>query len=309
MIAIGPDQLETFLAVAEAGSFRRAAERLQVSQPSVTTRIQRLEATLGVKLFNRTTRQVSMTEAGERLRGQAEQTVCELRSMVDEMRDEAVLKRGKVSLAVSPTVAATVLPPILRRFARRRPGVVFTLRDQFVAQDLEWLAAGEVDMALIPHDGKGREVAFEPLFRDEFLVVLPRGHRAARGGGELDFAEFARHPLLMLPPESAVWGMMERAFASHRLRFEPKYQARNLFTLLGMVEAGLGVTLLPEIIRPRLNVSTVETMRLRDADISRTIGIATIRGRSLTAAAESFAQALRVGLRRGGPDRPIGKDY
>src|SRR5690606_21191519 len=134
---IGPDELETFIAVSELGSFRRAAEKLGVSQPSVTSRVQRLENVLGVKLLNRTTRRVTTTEAGERLRLRAEHTVTELRSLVQEFRDEATLRRGRVAIAAASSLAASVLPPIIRHFTQANPGVTVTLIDEFVGPVLQ----------------------------------------------------------------------------------------------------------------------------------------------------------------------------
>ena len=233
-INIGPDELETFIAVSTLGSFRRAAEKLGVSQPSVTSRVQRLETILGVKLLNRTTRRVTTTEAGERLRLRAEHTV-------------------------------TVLQKISNATA---------------------------DLALIPFAGNGTEFDFEHLFDDEFIVVAPHEHPIARKD-LTDFEEISRYPLLTLPSESAVWYTMRDEFERRGLRFEPAFQAHNLFTLVGLVEAGLGLTLLPQIIVTRLNLNAVSTVRIRDGAIRRHIGIVTLRGRALAPAVSAFVKSLR----------------
>ena len=291
-INIGPDELETFIAVSTLGSFRRAAEKLGVSQPSVTSRVQRLEAILGVMLLNRTTRRVTTTEAGERLRLRAEHTVTELRSLVQEFRDEASLRRGRVAIASSPTIASSVLPAIIRQFALANPGVALTLVDEFVGTALQKISNATADLALIPFAGNSTEFDFEHLFDDEFIVVAPREHPIARKD-LTDFEEISRYPLLTLPSESAVWYTMRDEFERRGLRFEPAFQAHNLFTLVGLVEAGLGLTLLPQIIVTRLNLNAVSTVSIRGGAIRRHIGIVTLRGRALAPAVGAFVKSLR----------------
>src|SRR5882672_10285999 len=106
LINIETADLQSVLAVADLGSFRAAAASLGCSQPAITARIQRVEAILGLRLFHRTTRRVTITEAGERLRVRAERTVSELQAIVQEFNDEAQLKRGRVVLGATSTVAA-----------------------------------------------------------------------------------------------------------------------------------------------------------------------------------------------------------
>lgn len=290
-INIGPDELETFIAVSELGSFRRAAEKLGISQPSVTSRVQRLEHVLGVKLLNRTTRRVTTTEAGERLRLRAEHTVTELRSLVQEFRNEATLQRGRVAIAAAPSVAASVLPPIIRQFSQANPGVTVTLTDEFVGTVLHYVSNATADLAVVPFSGKSAEYDFEPLFDDEFLVVAPRNHPIARKE-VVDFEQVSRYPLLMLPKELAIWYTVRDEFERRGLKFEPAFQAYNLFTLVGLVEAGLGLSLLPQIIVPRLNLNTVTTVRV-SGGIRRHIGIVTLRGRALPPAVNAFIRSLR----------------
>lgn len=290
-INIGPDELETFIAVSELGSFRRAADKLGVSQPSVTSRVQRLENVLGVKLLNRTTRRVTTTEAGERLRLRAEHTVTELRSLVQEFRDEATLQRGRVAIAAASSVAASVLPPIIRQFTQANPGVTVTLIDEFVGPVLQHVSAATADLAVVPFAGKSAEYDFEPLFDDEFLVVVPRDHPLA-GKDVVDFEQIAHYPLLTLPRETAIWNTIRDEFERRGLKFEPAFQAYNLFTLVGLVEVGLGLSLLPKIIAPRLNLNTVSTVRIAGG-IKRHIGIVTLRGRALPPAVIAFIRSLR----------------
>lgn len=292
-INIGPDELETFITVSNLGSFRRAAERLGVSQPSVTGRVQRLENVLGVKLLNRTTRRVTTTEAGERLRLRAEHTVTELRSLVQEFRDEATLRRGRVAIAASPTIASSVLPAIIRQFSRANPGVTLTLIDEFVGTILQQISTAAADVAIIPFAPNSNEYDFEPLFFDEYLIVVPHGHPLAENA-TVDFEQIGSYPLLSMPRQSGVWSTLRDEFERHGLPFQPAFQAANLFTLVGLVEAGLGISVLPQIIVPRLNLHAVATVRISGGGIRRNIGIVTLRGRALPPAVIAFMRSLRA---------------
>lgn len=295
-INIGPSELETFIAVSEAGSFSAAAAQLGLSQPAVTNRIQKLEAALGLSLFDRTTRRVTTTVAGERLRLRAQHTVAELKALVQEFRDEIALRHGRVALVATPAVSATVLPRVIRHFLTRHPGVHLTLHDEFALQALARLSAQEFDLAVVPNTDPGEEFEFEPLFFDEFFLVVPRNHPLARAG-KVDFADISRYPLLSRPAGSAIRETIAHEFAKRGLQFTPALESTSLFTLLGMVEAGLGLSLLPRLITPRLNLNAVRIVRIGGFGIFRQIGIMKKRQRRLSPSATAFAQVLRAMLK------------
>lgn len=142
LINITPADLDAFLSVAETSSFRQSAQMLGISQPSVSARIQHLEAVLGVRLFDRTTRRVVITDAGERLRGRVERMVLETRALVREFREEQNLQRGSVVVGASPSVAAGFLPAVIGEFQRRWPDVEVVLLDDFFGQVLDRVSRG-----------------------------------------------------------------------------------------------------------------------------------------------------------------------
>lgn len=295
-INIGPDELETFLLVAELGSFRGAASKLGLSQPSITNRIRRLESVLGVTLFNRTTRRVVLTDAGQRFQLRAEQTVENIRATVQELRNEASLKSGHVAIAAAATVATSVLPPLIRRFALRYPDVRLSLTDGFDNTLLDLLRDGSADLVIMHFNVESEDFRFEPLFDDEVLLIAPRNHPLARSSSA-DLPTIAKYPFVSPSPKSPTWSMVARTFKAHGLELTVAFETNNLFTLIGLVEAGLGLTFLPRIVVPRLNLDMVTTIRVTDVPLMRRIGIITLRDRALSAAATAFAKSLRVGLK------------
>src|SRR5258708_17394403 len=162
LINVSPADLEAFLAVAEPGSFSRSAALLVLSQPAVAARIKHLEDVLGVTLFHRTSRRVTISESGERLRIRLERTMGELRMLLKEFDDEAGLRKGRVRIGASPSVAASFLPAAISQFNMRWPGIEIALLDDFYGRDLARLSQGEVDFAVIPFDHATEEFHFEP---------------------------------------------------------------------------------------------------------------------------------------------------
>ena len=294
---IAPGDLEAFVAVADSGGFRRAAAELGLSQPSITLRVQRLERLLGLELFNRTTRRVTLTEAGQRLRVRAGHAVSELSSIVRDLRDEAQLKSGRVTLGAPPTLASSVLPGVLGRFMTLHPGVRMQLYDDFTGAILARLVAGSVDLAIVPFDGRNDDLACEHLFTDELVVVAPR-RMALPANRALAFAEFGRLPMVTMPLPSAIRTTLSERFARAGQVFQPVFEANNMHTLIGLVRAGIGVSVLPE---PMLEAqSELVRIRVEGLRFERRIGLVTVRGRALSPAAATFAALVRQELKRPG---------
>ncbi len=293
LINIGAGDLETFLSVADHGSFRRAAEVLGRSQPAISARIQHLEAVLGVRLFERTTRRVTITQAGERLRLRAEPMVAELRDLAASFREEASLKRGSLRLGCSPSVAASFLPAVIAHFRQRYPAIDLILFDDFFGRALDRLVQGEVDLAVIPFEPQQEGLAFELLTTDEHVVALPDDHDLAREA-DLSLAHVAELPLICMPPQSAAWTSLRRAFEAAGLPFRPAYQTRNALTSLAMVRAGLGIALVTRMISSVVSPAGVTLVPLKGRPLTRRIGIVTAVGRELSHAADAMRLMLRA---------------
>jgi LysR family transcriptional regulator, carnitine catabolism transcriptional activator len=293
LINIEAADLQSVLAVAELGSFRAAAASLGCSQPAITARIQRVETTLGLRLFHRTTRRVTITEAGERLRVRAERTVSELQAIVQEFNDEAQLKRGRVVLGATSTVAASIIPPAIRLFRQEWPGVEVVVVDDFFGRALDRLASGEVDFAVIPFDPEDRQFNFQRLLDDAFMLMVPSNHPLA-SRRSVTIPDVASYPVLSFPMQSTAWGTIARSFAEAGLSYEPVAITRNILSLTAMVRAGLGIAFLAQLVTSQLDLTNLRLLPVRDKGAVRQIGIATVRGRALPPAAQAFVKLLRA---------------
>src|SRR3982074_3576499 len=172
-------QLRIFVAVARLGNFTRAAERLHLSQPSLSLHIRQLEQDLGVRLFDRSTRSVVLTQAGDDLLPTAERLLDDFQSAVASVADLAARRRGRVAVAVLPSVAAELLPRAIALLRIRHPDITVAVRDD-VAEHIPARARnGEVDFGLGAIDSVDADVLGSPLISDELIAVLPPAHPLA----------------------------------------------------------------------------------------------------------------------------------
>src|ERR1700689_2279651 len=170
------DQLRAFVAVARAGRFTRAARRLGTTQPSLSRRVQQLEAQVGAKLVVRTPAGVVLTSAGERFLVHAERALASVdagRTAIEELSGDP---RGVVTLGSQPTISAYILPALLARFQRRAPQVVLRLREGVADQIEERLASGELDLALMNLPVRRVDLAAQKLWQEDYLLAVAPSH-------------------------------------------------------------------------------------------------------------------------------------
>jgi LysR family transcriptional regulator, carnitine catabolism transcriptional activator len=285
-------QLATFLAVAETKSFRAAAERLGVSQPAASERVRQLEERLGVTLLHRTTRSVTLTAEGEKLATAAARSLAELGDIAEELRDEARLQRGRIVVAAMPSLAAAMLPPVMAAFRGRQPGIRVELLDAPLSRVLEAVAQGEAAMAVTSRPERRKAFDFAPLFEDPCFAVIRRDHRLARKGA-VSLAELAAEPLICSPKTAGLRETVESAFATARLGFAPAHEATTMETLIGLAEAGFGITFVPGILLPRIRLARCRAVPIAKRAMAREIGVATAHGRALSPAAAAFRNFLQ----------------
>jgi LysR family transcriptional regulator, carnitine catabolism transcriptional activator len=304
LINVSPSDLEAFLAVAESGSFSRSATALGLSQPAVSARIKHLEAVLGVTLFHRTSRRVAISESGERLRIRLERTMGELRGLLKEFDAEASLRKGRIRIGASPSIASSFLPEAIARFNKRWPEIELSLQDDFYGRDLARLAKGDVDFAVIPFDQPTEQFRFERLLRDSFTPIVPKGHKLA-SKKRVTLADLAKEPLVTVPPESAAWATLKGAFGRAGLEFDPRFQTQSALSVVAMVRAGMGIGFLTRLGQAQIMTNDVTPLVLADFEIGRDVGIVTVQGRSLSHAAATFCKVLRE-VTRAYSTQPLG---
>jgi DNA-binding transcriptional LysR family regulator len=275
--------LATFLAVADHASFRKAADQLSLSLPAVSMQVKQLEEQLGVALFQRTTRRVDLTREGEQLLISARKAMAELDGGLARIQQAAHVLHGHLAFACVPTVAATRLPAVLTRFAASHPGITLNVRELPHKDLLEAVRRREVDFGIGPVPDRPGELDFAPLFEDEYRALLPRSYQD-RGRSGISLKELARLPLLTLSDATLFRGHLDAALQAQALPVQSSYQFTSVATLVAMAEAGLGVAMLPGVAVPRR--TPLKAVRVLAPVLSRTIAVVTIRGFTLSPAAQ-----------------------
>ena len=285
-------QLRYFCAVAELGSFSRAAEHSHVSQPSLSQQILKLEAELGARLFDRLGRSVRLTDAGKSFLPRARAVLRELAAARGDVSESKDSVSGHISVGVIPTVAPYFLPPVLASFSRRFPEAAVSIIEEITPALLERLRAGSLDLAILALPVRGHEFESLPLLTESFYAALPVRHRLARRK-TIGLRDLRKEPFLLLRDGHCF--RENTVAACDRARVSPQvvFESGQFSSLLGLVRAGVGVSLVPAMAVDH-NHMQLRFVRISDPHATRTIGALTLRGRSLSRAHHAFLSALRI---------------
>lgn len=282
--------LRAFVTVGDLQSFAAAAKALHLSQPALSRRISHLEDLLGVRLFDRTTRTVHLTLLGRRFLEQVRGQVDELDRCIASLRDAAGLEAGDVTIGCVFSAVHHFLPPLIKAFRAQHPQVLVRIIEEGADEVLESVKQGEADFALNYIGMQDPDLEFTPLLKEPYVLACPKEHPLA-GRRSVRWEELADYPLARVSHASRNRLFIDQALAELPPLPRPVCEVRHVSTLIGLVENGLGVAVVPQLTLPRRSASVVG-VRLEKPEIARTIGMLQRRGRSLSPAAAAFAQLL-----------------
>ena len=287
-------QLRAFVTVANLGQFTLAADKLGSSQSAVSTLVRQLEQNLNLRLFDRHTRLLRLTQAGMDILPVAARAVADIEGMVESSRELNALRRGKVSIAAGTVQAALLLPQLVNGFTRLYPEITVALHDVAEKAVLELVANGSVDLGLgtVPEDDT--ELAGTRLMTDEFLVVLHADDPLVKLS-ELRWTDLADRKLIGPQRGNPIRDRLENELARNGivLPLDKTMQEVALpLTIIGMVEAGLGVAIMTSAVT-RLATSMGLVVRTpTEPHIKREVSLIQKRARSLSPAARRFRDFL-----------------
>jgi len=287
----GIRHIRAFLSVARLGSFTKSALELHVSQPALTVQIRQLEEWLGVRLFDRTKRQVALTPAGRDLLPFLGRVLSDLEVVMNMGRELAGIKRGTVAIAALPSVAADILPIAILGFREKHPGVSVQVSDVIAERILHLVKQETVDFGIsskLDHDG---ELEIEDLLSDRLCVFFPEGHSLS-GHPEPTLRDIAVWPLILTTHGTSIRTLVDRAIEKEALEISLSCEASYMSTAVGMVRAGLGVSILPASVE-RIVCNGIHMAPIHTPGLIRRIGIIRKRNRSLSPAAAHFIETLK----------------
>lgn len=283
--------LRYFLAVADTRSFTRAAERLHVTQPTLSHQVKQLEQMVGTMLFERSTKDVELTAAGRLFKPHCERILKEIDSSALAISELEGLMRGTLRMAVFHSFSHSMLPPIMSEFALRYPGVHVTARlvPRF---DMERdLINAELDMAVAYISDDNDQILAERLFDEELVLVVGSKHQHGRRKS-MPMRELAKLPLVLLTPEFGARQFVDRFLAEKNLRSHVVLEMNAIEPILATIRnSGLASVLSAGAI---VDPTGLQIVRLTDPAPRRTVGILWRRNGHRSAAALRMAEMIKA---------------
>lgn len=297
--------LRIFVEIARRGSFRSASQTLHLSEPATSQAMGQLESLLSVKLLERTTRSVRLTEAGTEFLADAERILDSLDHSVAMLREFASSGRGRVTLACLSSTVYRLLPPALNDMKRLYPNINVVFKDDNMRGILQSLDTGECDLAIVSEDGQDKKLISLPLVIDAFQVVCPAGHPLSRKK-RITGTDLSAHKLVLLRRGSGIRDLFDRCMERSQLSATVTHETTQIHTLLGLVESGLGPTVLPAMLCPPASHANVVVLPLNRPSITRRLGLAFPPGKEPSFAARALASVIQKTVQGEGLRIPAG---
>ena len=278
-------QLRYVCAVADTGSFSRAAERCQVAQPSLSQQILKLEEDLGARLFDRLGRSVRLTEAGGTFLPHARAVLEHLDDARSSVTAQHLDVRGNVTIGVIPTVAPYLMPVYTAGFTEKFPEAKMRLVEETTPVLVEGLRDLSIDLAILALPLRHKDLEIVPLRTEPVFAVLPKDHPRA-GAESLSLKDLRGEPFVMLRDGHCFRDLSIGACSSARITPNIAFESGQFSSVLAMVGAGVGISMVPEMAVDR-NANCCY-VRLIDPRARRTVVLATLRGRSFNRVQSAF---------------------
>ncbi|HET8747254.1 MAG TPA: LysR family transcriptional regulator [Ramlibacter sp.] len=286
------DGVQAFVAIAELGGFNKAARELHITQTALTRRIQKLEAYLGVRLLDRTTRKVELTVVGRDFLPQARAIVQETTSAVQRLKEMAQHGRGNLTVACIPTLASHVLPRIIREYAKRHPHNQVRLLDGTSDQVRTAVLHGRAELG-IALAGESQSELVETAFFSDPLVFVCRTPHPLQERKTLSWNDMRGIELVRVSGLVATRVVMDYQLARHNVRLDAKYEVDHHATAVNLVAAGVGAAILPASTIREGDRPGIRKIPLTAPVVKRRVVLLRARRGSLSPAAEAFYELVR----------------
>lgn len=288
---ISTRQLRAFIALSEVRNFTRAASACHLSQSAFSSLIRQLEDSLEVRLFDRNTRHVEMTAEGQEFELSARRVLAEFEAAVTDMHERATLQRGRVSIALLPSLAADWLPGVLAGFRQAYPGIDLEVADVLSEPCIERVRNGQADFALAATRVDTPELRAEPFCSDGFHLVCRSDHPLTTHPNPQP-RDVAAWPFIHLSRTSSVRQYIDAATMPQSL--SAVLEVDQLATVAGMVCAGLGISIVPSLALYQFRLPNLTIRPLRWPGLTRQIYLVQKRDRGFSVAAESFCEWVKA---------------
>lgn len=281
------EQLEYFQTLARMQHVTKAAKSLSITQPALSRSIARLENHLGVPLFDRQGRSISLNQYGHIFLRRVQAMMKEYTEGKEEI--QALLKpdQGVVSLGFLHTLSTTLVPDLIGSFQQEYPNISFQLKQNHSYWLLERLKSGDLDLCLLASIKPENPIQWIKLWSEELFVFVPNDHPLA-SRESITLNEIAGERFILLKKGYALRMTVDELFEKANIQPNIMFEGEEATTAAGFVAAGLGISILPDL--KGLDQSKITKIRVSWPECQRVIGIAWIKGRFLSPVAETFKQ-------------------
>lgn len=290
MIKLSIRQLLAIRELASARSFTVAASNLHTTQSNLSMTIREAEAIVGLRLFDRTTKFVIPTAAGQSFADSVSRLLDDLDSHIANLQALGDLANGTVSIGVTPLLGSTLLAQVIARFNELYPGIAIRIEDASTHTLVSLLTRREIDLAIGTFEGRAAEIEMHPLF-DDRLVAL--SHPSVGLKKKVKWAELLDKKIVGIDKDSSVGKMIEHAFWDAAKRVvRPTLASHHWLTVMALTSSVKGICIVPSYACISGFTSNLVPSELIEPSMSRTISIASIKGRSRSPAADAFMRML-----------------
>lgn len=279
--------LRSFRTVARHGSITAASAELHVSQPALTQTMHQLEDIVGTPLLNRTARGVALTAAGREFLMAAEQLIDQMDRTLDDIRGYAELRRGSLTVAALPSVAAGFMPRLIGSFKKQHPNLHVNIFDTLNEQIEELVTRGLSDMGLTVATIKDPQFDSRIVASDQMMLICEPTHPLSRHAS-VTWEQAARYDFVGLSRQSSTRRIVEQSFAGAGQYVNPVLEVQHVSAVGRMVEAGLGITIVPQLSAPLISDAKLVWRPMVKPTVSRKLRLIRPANRTMTPAAKAF---------------------
>jgi DNA-binding transcriptional LysR family regulator len=289
--------LEAFLAIAERGSFHRAAAHLSITQTALSHRIRKFEEQLRVRLLTRTTRQVTLTPEGLALLPRARGLLDEARGLFAELSTQADARQVSLAIGCLPTVAVHVLPGVVAEFRKTYPATAIRIFDNSAREIAEQVQKGEAAFGITILSTSRWDLEVRPLAKEPFMLICPADHDLAARRW-VNWSELEGLPLIRVSAQTGNRLLIDDALGARSEAMTWMYEVQHVASAVSLVGAGVGLTVLPRVALALAGEPRLVAIPLRNPSITRMLGAVTRRGAPLSGPAEDLLRLIEARLVR-----------
>jgi LysR family carnitine catabolism transcriptional activator len=284
-------QLRAVQALAASGSFTKAATAEHISQSVLSRRIKEVERILRVRLFDRTTRQLDTTAAGQAFLLMTGAVLDDMEMKLRQFMSYTAAQSGAIAIATLPSLAAVVLPGMIRGFMQQHQEVTFEIVDGAADQVLERLAEGTVELGLTACGDLPDDLIFRPMLEERFYGVAHRTHPWATRSS-LSWSDFKNEIVVATRPGTSIREITDAAFGDYSISVSQHFNASSVATIGGLLRAGIGVAALPALELQGFGLHDLAVVPVDSPGATRVIGVVHHRSQCLSPAGARFLEFM-----------------